>query len=254
MIIKKINQHKTDPSLNSSAKISRMDLSAFLKKKELILLDGSMGTQLEHLGAVMGGQSNLSHPELVREIHKNYAGCGSDMLITNTLTMNRIFIENHKLGIDVREVNLTGVQLAKEAANQDQYILGNISSTGQLLKPYGDLSESTAHQAFVEQAALLDEQGVDGFIIETMIDLKEALSALKACREVASLPVIVSMAFSTTKKEGRTIMGNSARECAIALTESGAEAVGANCGDIDPFTLEGKARLVIHDQKHNSVR
>ncbi len=214
-----------------------MDLSTYLKKKELILMDGSMGTQLEQLGSEMGGQSNLSHPQHVLRIHQNYVACGCDMLITNTLTMNRIFIETHKMDIDIREVNLAGVQLAKQAADQNQYILGNISSTGKLLEPYGDLPESKARQAFAEQAALLQEGGVDGFIIETVMDLKEALSALRACSEVSSLPVIVSMAFSTPEKGGRTAMGNSARDCSSALTESGAQAVGTNCGDIDPFQM-----------------
>ncbi|MBN2029822.1 homocysteine S-methyltransferase family protein [bacterium] len=211
-----------------------------------------MGTQLEHLGSEMGGQSNLSHPEHVLKIHQHYAECGCDMLITNTLTMNRIFIEIHKMDIDVREVNLIGVQLAKQAANPDQYILGNISSTGVMLEPYGDLPESKARQAFAEQAALLQEGGVDGFIIETMMDLKEALSALRACKEVSSLPVMVSMAFSTPEKGGRTIMGNSARECATALTESGAQAIGANCGDIDPFQM-AKIVSIMHIETRQPI-
>ncbi len=214
-----------------------MKLSTFLKTKELILIDGSMGTQLDDRGSVMGGQSNLSHPEQVLEIHENYSTCGCDILITNTLTMNRIFIETHKIEVDVREVNLTGVKLARKAAGQDQYVLGDISSTGKLLEPYGDLPESAAYQTFTEQAAVLDEGGVDGFIIETMMDLREALSALRACQEVSSLPVIVSMAFSTPENGGRTIMGHSAKECAIELTKEGANAVGANCGDIDPFQM-----------------
>ena len=83
----------------------------------------------------------------------------------------------------------------------------------------------------------MEEGGVDGFILETMIDLKEALCALRACTEVSTLPVIASMAFSTSKNGGRTIMGNRAEECAIALTEAGANAVGANCGNIDPFQM-----------------
>jgi 5-methyltetrahydrofolate--homocysteine methyltransferase len=134
-------------------------------------------------------------------------------------------------------VNVAGVTLAKQAAGQGQYILGDMSSTGKLLEPYGNLKESAAYEAFAEQAALLEEGGVDGFIIETMIDLKEALLALRACKEVSSLPVIVTMAFSTPKNGGRTIMGNAAQECATALTKSGAQAVGANCGDIDPFQM-----------------
>jgi 5-methyltetrahydrofolate--homocysteine methyltransferase len=214
-----------------------MDLSTFLMQQDVILLDGAMGTQLAERGAIMGGQSTLSHPDQVLEIHKDYAQCGCHILITNTFAMNRIFIDTHKVGVDVRAVNAAGARLAKQAAGPDQYILGDISSTGKLLEPYGDLKESAAYAAFAEQAALLEEGGVDGFIIETMTDLKEALLALRACKEVSSLPVIVTMAFSSPKNGGRTIMGNAAQECVMALTESGAQAVGANCGDIDPFQM-----------------
>jgi 5-methyltetrahydrofolate--homocysteine methyltransferase len=214
-----------------------VDLSTFLMQKDLILLDGVMGTQLAERGAIMGGQSTLSHPDTVLEIHKDYAQCGCHILITNTFAMNRVFIETHKVGVDVRQVNVAGVQLAKQAADHDQYILGDISSTGKLLEPFGNLKESAAYDAFAEQAALLEQGGVDGFIIETMTDLKEALCALRACKEVSSLPAIVTMAFSTPKNGGRTIMGNAAQECARALTEAGAQAMGANCGDIDPFEM-----------------
>ncbi|MBN1255407.1 MAG: homocysteine S-methyltransferase family protein [Deltaproteobacteria bacterium] len=214
-----------------------MDLSTFLTRKDLILLDGAMGTQLAERGAVMGGQSTISHPDQVLAIHKNYVQCGCHILITNTFAMNRVYIETHKIGVDVREVNVSGVQLAKQAVGHNQYILGDMSSTGKLLEPYGDLKESAAYEAFAEQAALLQEGGADGFIIETMTDLKEALCALRACKEVSALPVIVTMAFSSSQNGGRTIMGNAAKECATALTEAGAEAVGANCGDIDPFQM-----------------
>jgi 5-methyltetrahydrofolate--homocysteine methyltransferase len=214
-----------------------MDLSTFLTKKDLILLDGAMGTQLAERGAIMGAQSTLSNPDKVLAIHKDYSQCGCHILITNTFAMNRVFIETHMVGVDVRQVNVAGVTLAQQAAGQDQYILGDIGSTGKLLEPYGDLKESAAYAAFAEQAAFLEEGGVDGFIIETMTDLKEALLALRACKEVSSLPLLVTMAFSTPKNGGRTIMGNAAEECARALTEAGAQAVGANCGDIDPFQM-----------------
>jgi 5-methyltetrahydrofolate--homocysteine methyltransferase len=75
---------------------------------------------------------------------------------------------------------------------------------------------------------------VDGFIVETMIDLREALCALRACRAVSSLPVLVTLSFQTADKGGRTIMGNAAGDSAVALVEAGAMAVGANCGDLDP--------------------
>jgi len=203
-----------------------------------------MGTQLAEAGLEMGGQNNITHPDAVLAVHRRYAECGIDLLITNTLTMNRVYIETHNTGVDVREVNLTGARLAKKAARDGQYVLGDISSTGKMLEPYGDLPEEDAHAAFKEQAAVLAEGGVDGFIIETMFSLQEALCALKACREAAGLPVIVSIAFNTAENGGRTIMGDTATDCARALAEAGACVVGANCGEIDPFqTAEIVAKM-----------
>lgn len=215
-----------------------MNLSEFLSEnKKITLLDGAMGTQLAEAGLEMGGQSNITHPDAVLAVHRQYVDCGVDLLITNTLTMNRINIESHNVGIDVREVNLAGARLAKAAARGGQYVLGDMGSTGKMLKPYGDLSEDDAYAAFKEQATILAEGGVDGLIVETMFDLREALCALRAAKEVIDLPVITSIAFNTLKNGGRTIMGNSARDCAQALTEAGACAVGANCGSLDPFQM-----------------
>ena len=215
-----------------------MNLLEFLSdNKRITLLDGAMGTQLAEAGLEMGGQSNITHPDAVLAVHRQYVDCGVDLLITNTLTMNRINIESHNVGVDVREVNMAGARLAKAAVRGGQYVLGDMGSTGKMLKPYGDLSEDDAYAAFKEQATILAEGGVDGLIVETMFDLREALCALRAVKEVIDLPVITSIAFNTLKNGGRTIMGNSARECAQALTEAGACAVGANCGSLDPFQM-----------------
>jgi 5-methyltetrahydrofolate--homocysteine methyltransferase len=215
-----------------------MNLLEFLiSNKKPILLDGAMGTQLAEAGLEMGGQTSISHPDTVLAIHRQYVECGVDVLITNTLTMNRVNIESHNIGVDVREVNLAGAKLARAAVRKGQYVLGDISSTGKMLKPYGDLLEEDAYAAFKEQAMILAEGGVDGFIIETMFDLREALCALRACKEASDLPVIASIAFNTVKNGGRTIMGNSAQDCGQALAKAGACAVGANCGSLDPFQM-----------------
>jgi 5-methyltetrahydrofolate--homocysteine methyltransferase len=215
-----------------------MKLADFISnRKEPILIDGAMGTQLAEAGVEMGGQSSIFHPKAVSAVHRKYLESGADIIITNTLTMNRVFIESHKVGVDVREVNLAGARLAKNSVKSGQYVLGDISSSGKLLKPYGSLLKEEAEKAYQEQAVILAEGGVDGFIIETMFDLQEALCALRACKKVSDLPVITSMTFDTIKNGGRTVMGNSARDCAQALTESGAFVVGANCGNIDPFQM-----------------
>jgi 5-methyltetrahydrofolate--homocysteine methyltransferase len=216
--------------------IIEMNLSEFLSNnKKSILLDGAMGTSLMKVGLVdMGGQNNLSHPDKVLAIHRAYSEVSCDILTTNTLNMNRIYIETHNLGVDVKEVNLAGVKLAKSAAGPEQYVLGDISSTGKMLKPYGVYTEVEFYETFREQVEYLYTGGVDGFIIETMTDLREALCAVRACRDVVNLPILASLSFHTIKKGGRTIMGNSAEEAAIMLAEAGASAVGTNCGSLTP--------------------
>ena len=211
-----------------------MSLADFIATRSPILLDGAMGTQLGAAGLEMGGQNCISHPDAVLSVHKQYSETGCDILLTNTLTMNRLSIETHGVGVDTKEVNLSGAKLARAAVGPEQYILGDISSTGQLLEPYGDYSEEQFYRTFREQAEHLIAGGVDGFIVETMIDLREALCAVRACRDVSPLPVLATLAFQTTDKGGRTVMGNSAKESAKALAQAGATAVGANCGDLDP--------------------
>jgi 5-methyltetrahydrofolate--homocysteine methyltransferase len=212
-------------------------LELLASDRKAIFLDGAMGTQLGAAGVEMGGQNNVTNPEAVQAVHERYADCGIDLLITNTLTMNRVNIESHKVGVDVREVNLAGVRLAKAAAHDRQLVLGDMSSTGKMLKPYGQLAEDDAYETFREHAALLAEGGVDGFIIETMIDLREALLAVRAAKEAAALPILATVAFNTAGNGGRTVMGNTARDCAQALTEAGVDAVGANCGTVDPSEM-----------------
>ena len=205
----------------------------FLKREDTVLFDGAMGTQLDELGLPMSGGVNLSHPEQVMKVHESYLKVGAQILITNTLTMSRPFIEAHDLGLDVLEVNLAGAKLAN-AAGDNQFVVGDISSTGILLEPFGELTSDKAFEGFREQAQSLAEGGVDGFIVETMYDLKESLLAVRACRDVSDLPIIATIAFNSTKNGGRTIMGDSAADCAQQLESESASVVGVNCGELTP--------------------
>ena len=214
-----------------------MDLLTAIKNKDVFLLDGAIGTELDKRGIMGRGGNNIEHPEIVLEIHRQYAQCGCDALTTNTLTMNRIYIDTHNMDVSVRDVNIAGVEIARKAVNKRQFVLGNLSSTGQLLEPYGTYKESQFYDTFKEQAEFLAQAGADGFLIETVFDLREALCALKACKENFSLPAIVSIAFDTEQKGGRTMMGDSAEQCAKKLTDSGADVVGANCGSLDPAQM-----------------
>jgi 5-methyltetrahydrofolate--homocysteine methyltransferase len=209
----------------------------FVTNQKVIVFDGAMGTQLDRSGLMGRGEVNLSHPQVVLEIHRAYLEAGAQVLTTNTLTMNRIFLETHNVDVRVREVNRAGAVLAREAAGEKGFVLGDLSSTGQMLEPYGAYKKQQFIDAFTEQAEVLAEFGVNGFIIETIFDLNEAVCAVKACRDHFPLPVCVAIAFQTEEKNGRTIMGQTAGQCARALVDEGADVIGANCGQIDPARM-----------------
>jgi len=199
-------------------------------------MDGAMGTQLAARGFDQNGFQNLLNPDAVRSIHEAYVRAGAQLLITNTLCMNRIMLQTHGRADDVIAINRAGAEHARAAAGSLP-VLGDISSTGRLLEPYGDAKETDLMECFSEQATILAQSGVDGFIIETMLDLREAICALRACRQTADHPVFVTLSFSTMKDGGRTVMGNKAEECAVALSLEGADAIGINCGVLTPFEI-----------------
>ncbi len=211
-----------------------MDLHKLIEAKKVLIFDGALGTELAKRGLETSGALSLTNPEAILDFHREYAAAGVDILSTNTFIMNRISVESHGLDIDLREANLAGVRLAREAAGGGQLVFGDLGPTGKLLEPYGTFSEEQFYEAFKEQALMLAEGGVDGLIIETMTDLREAVCALRACKDVTSLPVIVTMAFATVEKGGRTVMGSTAAEIATALEQHGADAIGANCGELTP--------------------
>ncbi|HED23795.1 MAG TPA: homocysteine methyltransferase [Firmicutes bacterium] len=227
-----------------------MDLTRLLDEKKILLFDGAIGTELHARGGDTGVGSNLINPQTVLAIHRDYVSAGSDMLITNTFILNRISMEKRKAAVTVGEANRAAVRLAVEAAAGERPVFGDLGPTGELLEPYGSFSEDQFYECYGEQVSILTEEGVDGLIIETISDLREAICALKACRENSNLPVILSLAYSSAKKGGRTIMGATVAETAEVAEKYGAAAVGANCGDLDPA---GMAEIVALYKKSTAL-
>ncbi len=211
-----------------------MHLTKLLESEGKVLFDGGTGTLLEEMGAPAGGAACVEAPDAVEKVGRMYADAGSKCIVTNTFCMNRIYMDKHCAELDVKEVNTRGVEIVRKAAGDRAAVLGDIGPTGEMLSPLGTGTEESFYAAFLEQAATLAAAGIDGFIIETMIDLNEALTAVRACRENFDLPVIATMTYATETKGGRTQMGDRAADCAAALEAAGCAAVGMNCGDLTP--------------------
>jgi len=204
-----------------------------------LIFDGGMGTELERRCLHPGPEAGVAAPEVVQAVHQAYVQAGADVLLTNTLTANRLALERSGAADKVREYNSAGAAICRRAAAGRAYVAGDMSSTGQFLAPYGDYTEDQFLEVFSEQARVLADSGVDLIIIETMTDLAETILAVGACKSATSLPVIASMSFDPGAAGPRTMMGNDVESCARSLAEAGADVVGANCGGITPEQMAG---------------
>lgn len=204
--------------------------------KGVLLIDGAMGTQLIERGIEPGGCNEklcIDRPGVVAAVHQAYLDAGCNAILTNSFGGNAISLARHGLADQVHSLNVAAAQVARKAAGEDRYVLGDIGSTGDFLEPLGSLKEADLHAAFAAQAKALDEGGVDGFIIETMTALDELVVAVKAVKSVSTKPVLASMSFDPTPDGARTMMGVTPRMMVDKLISCGVHAVGFNCGTLD---------------------
>ena len=199
-------------------------------KKEILLLDGSMGALLQGRGLPPGYAPdlwNLEKPEEIAAVHAEYANAGSNILLTNTFGASRLRLAEYNAESRIREINFAGVELARRASKGKAYIAGDIGPSGTTVAPVGDLAFEEAVSLFREQASLLAEAGADLIAIETMFDIQEMRAALIGVREGApGLPVMALMTFNS---DGITDSGSDPETVAAVLEGFGAEIMGLNC-------------------------
>ena len=215
-----------------------------------ILADGAMGTMLFASGLEFGDPPevwNITHPDIVRRVHRGYIDAGSRILLTNTFGGNRFRLSMHGNEKRVDELNRTAAILLRaevDVARADAIVAGDIGPSGQIMAPLGTLDFDEAVDGFKEQARSLVAGGVDVLWIETMSALEEIHAAIEGARRAAPLiPIIATMTFDT---RGRTMMGVTPEQAAEALIGWGVDAIGGNCGN-------GPDELVPVVQKMHSV-
>ena len=203
-------------------------------KRGVFLLDGATGTQLIARGTDVGTCNdylNISSPGIVSEVHRAYLQAGSDAVITNTFGANKYTLARHGLADEVVGINKAGAQIARQAATEQKYVLGDIGPSGDFLEPLGTLKADELRDAFARQAESLLAGGADGLLIETMTALDEVTIAVEAAKSAgAGLPVLASMSFDKAGESFKTMMGIGVEAAAEKLVSLGVEAIGFNCG------------------------
>jgi len=203
-----------------------------LCKERVVLFDGAMGTMLFSYGLPLGTPPelwNLSHPEIVLNIHQKYIQAGADVIQTNTFGASRLKLRKSGIQKKMEKINESAVKIARKACLDGKYVAGNIGPSGEFLEPVGKAKYKELKKTFSEQARILHSAGVDLFSVETMYDLREALAAIEGVREASPLPLFVCMTFEKKDKGYFTLMGDEVSSSLKKLQQAGADTIGANC-------------------------
>ncbi len=201
----------------------------------VFLLDGATGTELIAHGVEIGKCNdylNIERAELIFDVQRAYIEAGSDAILSNTFGANKYALGRHGLSEMVRQLNAAGTEIARRAAGEDNYVLGDMGPTGDFLEPLGMLKADELKEAFSAQAEALAEGGVDGFIIETMTAVDEAKIAVEGIKAVSELPVLVSFAFDKAGEDFKTMMGVGVESFVSEIGSLGVDALGFNCGGL----------------------
>ena len=201
-----------------------------LETDSIYVFDGAVGTRFYDKGIFINrsyDELNLVQPDIVREVHAEYVKAGADIIETNTFGATRHKLQQYGLESKLKEINIAGAKLAREAAGEDVFVAGAIGPLDLRIEPYGPTSFDEAKEMFAEQVSALLEGDVDLFILETFSDLSEIQQAIKAVKELCDLPIIAQM---TIKTDGKTVFGADVEIVAQRLEQYGADVIGLNCG------------------------
>lgn len=211
--------------------------------REMLVLDGAMGTMLQRAGMMPGTCPellNVTEPEMIASILDYYKLAGSDCTITNTFGGSAPKLAEFGLGDRVEELNRAAVRIAKR--HGAPHVLADIGPTGLVMQPLGAATFREVFDAFAEQAAALAAEGPDAIFLETFTDIAEVRCAVLAAKSVCDLPVFASVTFGLSGR--MDLSGTEPETAAVVLEAVGADAVGLNCGLGPEQMLPLAARMV----------
>ena len=204
-----------------------------LSKDHILYLDGATGSNLVKAGMPSGvcpEQWILEHQGVMLQLQKDYVQAGTNILYAPTFTANRVKLAEYHLEKNMTSMIRDLVAISKKAAESTPghpvYVAGDLTMTGEQLKPMGKMNLETLIDIYKEQILCLVDAGADLLVVETMMSLAETRAALIAAKEVCDLPVIATLTFEA---DGRTLFGTDAKTAVIVLESLGASAIGANC-------------------------
>jgi homocysteine S-methyltransferase len=196
--------------------------------RDILVGDGAMGTYLYQIGLPVGiayEELNLSHPDMIERVHREYVAAGARVIETNTYSASRERLSKYGLEGETETILRRGAEIARQAAGTEAYVLGSVGSIRAGMRKNMLTTQVTAD--FEQQIGVLADTDIDGILLETFYDYEEMALALAIAKKLAGhLPVICQFAVDDT---GRTSDGLTAADAFARLLDAGADAVGFNC-------------------------
>ncbi|MBI1760752.1 MAG: bifunctional homocysteine S-methyltransferase/methylenetetrahydrofolate reductase [Acidobacteria bacterium] len=231
----------------------------FIQADRVRVFDGAMGTMIYSKGVYINrsyDELNLSAPDLIANIHREYIKAGAEIIETNTYGASRLRLAKQGLDDKLAEINAAAVKLARnaiESAKQDVFIAGAISPIGVRIEPYGPTSVDEARALFKEQAQVLLENGVDCFVLETFHDLAEMRQAILAVRELCDHVIFAQM---TINERGETAFGTAPEVFTERLDAwlGPDDIIGLNCSVGPQTILEAVEKMRPHTTRRLSAQ
>ena len=202
---------------------------------DALVCDGATGTLLFEMGLQPGDCPEalaLSRRELLETLARQYLDAGADIIEACTFGASPLKLSPHDLEEKTEQINREAVAAVQAVVGDKAYVGASVGTSGQILQPYGDVSETQVYDSYRRQMEALVAAGIDCVLIETMLDINEASLAIRAARDVsADLPVTATMTFDATPRGFYTIMGVDVATAVSGLVEAGADVIGSNCGN-----------------------
>ena len=226
-----------------------------VKKGEILIADGAMGSLLmARAKDLIKGKSpefiNLSRPDILEEVASLYLEAGADIVQTNTFGGSPLKLSDYSLDDKTEEMNRSAVLAVKKVVEGKAYVSASCGPSGKMLKPYGNVDQDAMYDNFFRQLKVVIEAGADIVCVETMLDVKEAVLAIKAAKSIStSIPVMATMTFDKTPRGFFTVMGVNIEKAAKELEAAGADIIGSNCGN----GIENMILIAREYKKHTSL-
>ena len=200
--------------------------------QNVVILDGATGSNLMTAGMPKGICTEewvLSHKDVIQKLQRAYIEAGSNIIYAPTFGGNRVNLTMHELQDRIVDINRTLVSYSREvadAADHKVYVAADITTSGKMMAPAGEMTYEAAFEMYQEQLGILKDSGIDLIVAETMINIEESLAAVDAASTVCELPIMCTM---TVEADGSIFSGGNIIEAAASLEAAGADAVGVNC-------------------------